>query len=254
MTRLLHIGDIHLRSTSDRNVFTLRALDQVIAYAMQSDADRKISGVLIPGDLYDARSTVEDRNALAPRIKQLANLAPVFICYGNHDAPGDLEILAKLKASYPIFVADRPQVITARAATGEMLAVACLPYPTRAGLSAAGVAKGDVSQAADDLLDLVMIQLSIELKGLLAGGYVPAFIGHVNVSGSRTSSGQPNAGHEVEINVRHLDRLGDIYKGLNHIHVPQFIAGAHYAGSVCRLNYGETEEKSVIIVDIEEAA
>lgn len=254
MARFLHIGDIHLRSTSERNVFTLRALDHVLETALRMDAEQRFSAIFIPGDLYDARSTVEDRNALAPRIRALANIAPVFIVYGNHDAPGDLEILTKLKAAYPIAVADRPCVLDARASTGEMLAIACLPYPTRAGLVAAGVAKGDVSQEAAGLLDLVMLQLAEELEALKGRGYIPAFIGHANVSGSRTSSGQPNTGHEVELNVRHLDRLGNIYKGLNHIHVPQTIAGAHYAGSICRLNYGEVEAKRVLDITVDDAS
>jgi hypothetical protein len=56
-------------------------------------------------------------------------------------------------------------------------------------------------------------------------------IGHVNVGGAITSSGQPNIGREIEISARHLDQLGNIYKGLNHIHKAQEIAGAWYAGS-----------------------
>jgi hypothetical protein len=68
-------------------------------------------------------------------------------------------------------------------------------------------------------------------------------IGHVNVAGAQLSNGQPSIGHEIELNPKHLDRLGDIPKLLNHIHKPQTIAGAHYAGSVCRLDYGEIEEK-----------
>jgi hypothetical protein len=46
-------------------------------------------------------------------------------------------------------------------------------------------------------------------------------IGHVNVAGAQLSNGQPSIGHEIELNPKHLDRLGDIPKLLNHIHKPQ---------------------------------
>ena len=69
------------------------------------------------------------------------------------------------------------------------------------------------------------------------------FIGHANVGGAVTSSGQPNIGREIELSPRHLDRLGPIYKGLNHVHKAQEIHGAHYPGSICRLDWGEIETK-----------
>lgn len=246
-TSLVHIGDFHAAS-GPRNVDRFRALDQIIAEALQLS---RLGAFLWPGDLFDAASSAEDRNALDERIQRMAGAAPVFICYGNHDKPGDLDGFARLKATHPIYVIDRPRVQVARLATGEMAAIFVLPYPQKAGLVAAGVVPGDVVSTAGDLLEPIFMSAAAQLEEARAAGYLTLMIGHVNVAGSIASTGQPQIGHEIELNPKHLDRLGSIPKLLNHIHKPQAIAGAHYAGSVCRQDYGEIEEKSYIVVTVD---
>jgi hypothetical protein len=110
---------------------------------------------LWPGDLNHGRMTIDDRNALATRLLAMGNAAPVVLCYGNHDLPGDLDVFAKLKTTYPIFVVSTPEVITVTLATGERAAIFVLPYPTKAGLVALGIAKPDVIDAAADALDAI---------------------------------------------------------------------------------------------------
>jgi hypothetical protein len=92
------------------------------------------------------------------------------------------------------------------------------------------------------------MQAAADLVDASARGHLTLMIGHVNVAGSITSAGQPNIGREIEIGPQQLDRLGPIYKGLNHIHVAQELHGALYAGSVCRLSWGEIEAKSYLEV------
>jgi DNA repair exonuclease SbcCD nuclease subunit len=56
--------------------------------------------------------------------------------------------------------------------------------------------------------------------------------------------GQPNIGHEIELDASLIARLGDVYVGLNHIHKAQSISAARtIPGSICRLDWGETEAK-----------
>jgi DNA repair exonuclease SbcCD nuclease subunit len=77
--------------------------------------------------------TIEDRNALAGRLARMAACAPVVLCYGNHDLPGDLDVFAKLKSKYPIAVVDTPRVLTIEVATKQGVrtaAIFVLPYPT----------------------------------------------------------------------------------------------------------------------------
>lgn len=245
MHRFLHIGDLHL-GPNDRNVDRIAALDQILREGLA----QPLSAWLWPGDLNHGRMTIADKNVLAERVQRMANHAPVLICYGNHDLPGDLDFLARLSASYPIIVVSRPEVFNVVTADGFEAAVFVLPYPTRAGLVAAGVSSDLLVDAAYGALDLIFIDASAKLKAARAAGMLTLMIGHVNVAASIVSSGQPNIGREIEIDQALLDRLGSIPKLLNHIHVGQEIAGAWYAGSSCRLDWGETHPKRYLELQV----
>lgn len=247
-TQLVQLGDLHAAPGS-RNADVYAALDHVITEGL---ALPRLGAWLWPGDLFHALSAIADRNALDVRLKRMASVAPVVICYGNHDAPGDLDGFANLESSWPITVVDRPCCIRIRLAGGRggNATVFVLPYPHKGGLVGAGVAAGQVVETASDLLEPIFMQAAAELEAARTQGDVTLMIGHVNVSGALASTGQPNIGREIELHPKHLDRLGPIYKGLNHIHKPQEIAGAYYAGSICRLSYGETEEKRFLVIDI----
>lgn len=250
MHRFIHLGDLHL-GPNDRNPDRIAALDQAIA----ENILQPVAAWLWPGDLFHQRSRPEDRNVLKERLKRMANHAPVVLCYGNHDAPGDLDIFADLFAVHPIHVIHQPKVIDVHTATGIDVAVFVLPYPQRAGLVAAGVASELVVDAARGALDLIFMDAAAKLAEARTAGMLTMMIGHVNVAGSIVSSGQPNIGKEIEIDQALLDRLGPsmlVYKGLNHIHKAQLVAGAYYAGSICRLDWGEVDPKGYTVIDYEE--
>lgn len=244
--RFLHLGDLHL-GPNDRNDDRIAALDQAIREGLQ----QPLAAWLVPGDLNDGPMTIHDKNVLAGRFQIMANHAPVIACEGNHDIPGDLDFLAKLFAKHPIFVIVRPQVVRFLTATGAQAAVFVLPYPHRSGLVAAGVATDNLVDAARGALDIIFMDAAAQLADARAAGAITLMIGHVNVAGSIVSSGQPNIGKEIEIDQALLDRLGPIYKGLNHIHKAQEIAGAWYAGSACRLDWGEVDPKGYLAIDFE---
>lgn len=244
----VHIGDLH-KQPGPRGADVLRALDSIIDECIGL---KTVAAWLIPGDLFHQRSTPEDRNALADRLLGMTNVAPVILCDGNHDAPGDLAIFGRLKGAWPVYVVSTPYVLDVALPFGQIASLFVLPYPTKGGLVAAGVAPDDVVDTAADPLEAIFTQAAAQLREAEQRGHLTLMIGHVNVGGAITSSGQPNIGREIEISARHLDLLGDVYKGLNHIHVAQDIAGASYAGSVCRLNWGEVEAKSYTVVHYEQ--
>jgi DNA repair exonuclease SbcCD nuclease subunit len=246
LTRLVHIGDFHA-APGPRTADRYGALDQIIAHGLVLSTMGQLGGWLWPGDLFDALSTIEDRNAIDERLVVMAEHGPVVICDGNHDRPGDLAGFARLTGKFPILVISRPQTVRIQLATGEHASIFVLPYPQKAVLVGAGVAPGDVVSTAADVLEPIFMQAAAELEAARAAGDLTLMIGHVNVAGAIASTGQPNVGREIELNPNHLDRLGNIPKLLNHIHKPQTIAGAHYAGSVCRMDYGEIEEKRFLV-------
>lgn len=244
--QFVHVGDTHLHQNA-RQADRLRALDQIIAEGL---ALPNLAAWLWPGDLFHQRSTIDDRNALKDRVKRMADAAPVVICYGNHDLPGDLDIFGDLGAGFPIHVVSTPQVVRFQIG-GAWCSAFVLPYPTAAGLASEGVAPGDIVPRAYVALEAIFMEAAARLERARIVGDVTLMVGHVNVAGSITSSGQPNIGKEIELDGALLARLGPIYCGLNHIHKAQEIGGAYYAGSICRLDWGEVEPKSYLVAEYE---
>lgn len=253
----VHIGDLHL-TTGPRNEDRVRALDEAIETALERFGPRRhgrnqIKGWFVPGDLSHSGMTIPIRNVLAHKVVAMANVAPVVVVSGNHDPEHDLDFLALLRARHDVHVVTQPQVVTIE--PGPMtgpggLAVFCLPYPTRGGLVERGVTHDQLGTKAAHALDLIFMEAAAKLQQYRDSGWVTMTIGHVNVAGSLASSGQPQIGQEIEVSERHIQRLGHGYVGLNHIHRHQKVGGAYYAGSLCRLDWGETEPKGFIAVHV----
>jgi DNA repair exonuclease SbcCD nuclease subunit len=241
--RLIAIGDIHLKP-GPKQADVLAALDQILDREIGGPEDYFLPNVtawLLLGDLFHTRSSIEDRNQIAPRLQRMANLAPVVLLAGNHDAPGDLEVFGRLQACWPIHVVTAPRTVFLEGAA--MPAIFCLPYPVKAGLVAAGVTHQDLRAAACQALDVIFIHAAAELEAARKEGRPTLMIGHANIVGAVASNGQPQVGVEISVDESMLMRLGHIPKIFGHIHKAQEIAGAFYAGSICRLDFGETEEK-----------
>jgi hypothetical protein len=243
-TTFVHIGDIHL-GPNGREAERLRVLDQIIGKARQM-AD--LGAFLIPGDIHHARSTPDTRNAFADRLVQMASLAPTILAYGNHDQVSELEIFGRLHTTWPIYVVSGPEVLRLALPNGQGAAVAVLPYPSRGGLIAAGSTADETLQEAYVGLEAIVRSFALELNDAVADGLMPLFIGHVAVSGALASNLQPQIGREMSIDKALLDLLGPIYKGLSHIHLPQEIGGAWYAGSISPCDFGEQELKRFLVV------
>jgi hypothetical protein len=245
-TTFVHIGDTHLRSTHPRNAARLKALDQIIDEGLRLPT---LAAWLWPGDIFDARSSIDDRNALADRLLRMAARAPVVICYGNHEAPGDLDVFAKLSTNWPIHLIATPRVLYVALPMGQAAAIAVMPYPHRAGLIAAGAAASNVLQLGQQALEDIFRGLAMELGRATREGALPVFIGHFNIAGSVASTGQPQIGVELEATTGMLAHFADCYRGLNHIHRAQAIGGAHYAGSIAPMDFGEMEGKRYLVIE-----
>jgi len=249
----VHIGDTHIVK-GDRLADKLASLTQITVWAEGAAERGELAAILWPGDLFHAARSADDRifeeNTLIPVMMDLANLAPVVVVYGNHDAPGSLDIFRSLSTKHDIVIVDRPQTIRVECATGIEATIFCLPYPHKAGLVGAGVDHDALGQAARSALEPAFAVAAEELRQARDRGAIPLFIGHVNVGGSVSSTGQPQIGREIELDPGLLGRLdAAVYKGLNHIHKHQVVAGdTVYAGSICRQDFGENEAKGFVVV------
>lgn len=242
------IGDLHLQHGHARHEDRLRALDQILT----EQRDRPdLAAWLLLGDVFHQRSSIADRNALAPRLQAMAQRAPVVILQGNHDAPGDLAIFAELRAAWPLTLIATPQTLRVRCATGVMASIAGLPYAHKAALVAAGFAPTDVPAAARGPLADVVDQLVDDLAAARAAGDVTLVIGHLTVDGAVTSSGQPSIGAEIALAPDQVDRFHPAPVFFGHVHRAQPIGQketAWYVGSVCRMDWAEVEPKAYQIV------
>lgn len=251
-TTVVAIGDLHLQSSNPRNPARLQALDYIIDSCTTPERYPSLGAWVFLGDLFHARSTAADRNALAERIVRMGAYAPVVIVAGNHDLPGELEIFGRLDVHpiHRVHVVTTPKLLRVWPATGGLdLAIACLPYPHKGGLVASSSSGVSTALAGDVALMDICRGLGAELQAAAADGERALFVGHANVTGSLASNGQPAIGQELSLDAAMLDAIGPCLKLLGHIHKPQTLHGAHYVGSVCRMDFGEVEIKVFGLVD-----
>ena len=240
MIRLAHIADVHL---SERVHFagTLRVLDEFCAAVERSVHDRDpFDLVLIAGDIADprrapARATPTERNAFARLVVRLANVAPVVLVRGNHDALGDWTFLDLIETTHEVrWVDNAPESLTLAQLPGVV--VHAVPWQSprgwedfgddcEAGMEAVFRGIGDLVEAEPDALHIG--------------------VGHMSITGGRLPSGQALVGAEVQVPASMLMLARCNYFALGHLHEFQRIPGvrAAYSGSPNRLNFGEAGKR-----------
>ncbi len=267
MPKIAHFGDIHLRADG-RFEDTLRCLD----FAIDDGIAQGVDLWVIPGDLFDTKSVPADRNAMALRLRRMANHAPTVIGRGNHDKIGDLTIFELLEAEHPIQVFERPGI----ALVGGVQ-VFILPHFDKS--QAAGLLPADlpIEQADDAMVQAVktiflhwkgelpsrtaaMDATSKEFHALFSEAHIATYpavmIGHLTIAGSILSNGEPHPHQGVQLSIADLDQLGFDAVMLNHIHKTQACDAAgriRYAGSLSRANFGEEDgPKGWLLWEIDE--
>jgi len=209
--------------------------------------NRKVDLVLHAGDVYDAKSTPKERLAVASWLLNIARFAPVVVVRGNHDAVGDLPLMADLRSQHPIIVEERPAVHVVAG-----VAVACLPWPNKAELLARMGASGheQTEQTASAGLKNILLGFSQEIE---QHNGPAALLTHAMVRGSTTSTGQPLVSCDMEIGTDDLESCGADFVALGHIHKHQEFESVSenpivYPGSPRRTSFGEAEDKSYVLV------
>ena len=210
---------------------------------------RGVDLILHAGDVFERKSTARERLEVARFLTAAASLAPVVVVRGNHDALEDLAIFGKLETRHPVIVEEAAAVHVVAG-----VAVACLAWPRKASLLAAtgDTGKEAGERSAGDALRNVLRGLGLQLE---AHDGPRVLLSHAQVCGSRTSTGQPLVGCDLEVGLEDLALCGADFYALGHIHLPQdwTINGAPvvYPGSPRRTAYGELEEKGYVVATLE---
>lgn len=249
MLRLLHTGDGHL-DEGPRFEDTRRCHEFMVEDGEKSNVQLwtdsgDLSGVTVPHVM-----TTLERNTLGPLYQRKAKTAPVVILYGNHDFEGDLDEFALLEAEHPIYVVDEPRVIE----IPDLVTILAIPYPHKRqwlGEMTGTIAEQDrlIEGRIRELLDCWRpVVEKTHAKGLPV---VTLF--HGTYRGALLAGGEViQAGQEIEIVVEDMEAIGADYNAAGHIHQFQQLGPkTWYAGSPSRSNFGETDEKGYLIVDVD---
>lgn len=233
-----HLGDIHLE---EDHYFadTAQCLEWFVADAIQAHTNLFI----VNGDLTTYKATIKERNVWVDRLIEMANHAPVVLTAGNHGAEldDDLYVLAKAKATHPIFLCTNPEFIE----LGDV-AIAVFPYPRKAEFAVA-TEENKLTEAFVGQLD------EFNRRFAERPDSYRLFFGHFGVAGAKVSSGQPLVGRCAEYPLDPLRGLHAQYVGLSHIHLRQQLAPrVWYAGSLSRCDYTEHEDKGYHMVILRE--
>jgi DNA repair exonuclease SbcCD nuclease subunit len=237
------IGDTHLLHGHDRNQDRLDAFDEAIAIGSRVP---HLAAWVHLGDVYHQASAPEDRAAAIDRFVRMAAIAPVVVVEGNHGRPGDTAIFRRLKAENVIRVVTEPEILRYNG-----VAIGVLPYPSKVSMVAAGATREAQSEASRHAFDLMAIGTAGSTTWQTADRRL--LVGHLTIAGAVTSVGQPLVGSELEMDPATLARYGDVPKVFGHIHKHQRVGDAIYCGSSCRMDWGETEPKGLVVVEWDES-
>ncbi|MBE3109685.1 MAG: metallophosphoesterase [Acidobacteria bacterium] len=236
--RVLHLADLHIYLSGPRAEECRRIIDWIAANARETKPDV----IVIAGDVYERRSTPQERIYLAELLRSLSDVARVFIINGNHDDKDDLRLFCKEYGwTMPIDVILDPTAMIYKGASFFFL-----PWPSLGNFAAkAGAGESIVSRRELARAALVDVLRGFKLK--LTGTGPSLLIAHISVTGASMDSGQPvSGGEELALTADELLESGAGGAALGHIHLRQQMKGldsrpVHYAGAPFRGSFGEAK-------------
>jgi exonuclease SbcD len=260
--RMIHFADVHVgmenygridpaTGTSTRVRDFLDRLDEVIAYALERQADLAV----FAGDAFKNREPEPtQQREFAQRIRRLTDAMPTLLLVGNHDMPG----MAGKASSVDIFEALRvPGVIVGDRADGRLvetrsgpLYLAWMPYPMRNRLLSREEYQGKTIEELEAALRDVVADVLADLAGRAAQHDAPrVLVGHLSVAEATWGSERTvMLGRDVAVTSSTLADPAWDYVALGHIHRHQVVnPGGYppvvYSGSLERIDFSEEDEQ-----------
>jgi exonuclease SbcD len=258
--KFLHTSDWHVGKTlkgQSRLDEQAAVLSEIVDIARREAVD----AVLIPGDLYETTSPTADAQRLV--VHTLLELrktgAEVITMAGNHDHAATFEAYRPLMAAGGIHVlgqvrpANDGGVVSFDArSTGERVNVAVLPFlTTRYAVRAAQLLTDTPAEHAG-AYDQQVRDMIQHLKSGFTPGAVNIMMAHLTITNGRLGGGERAAQTIFDYYVP-ATAFGSEphYVALGHLHRRQMLDAAcpvHYSGSPIAVDFGEEENKSVVLV------
>jgi DNA repair exonuclease SbcCD nuclease subunit len=245
---------VKLLASGDHHFAQHRRFDEckrVHAWMVEQAREHEVDVFLSGGDVYESASTPLERHAVAEWLSPMAEVCPVVIAKGNHDKRWDLELLGRLRTRYPITVEEGAAVhVVGKGRT--KIAVGAMAWPERTSLLASGLAGELANQATHEALCAVLRGIGVQLQQYDCPRIL---LGHFMADGAETSTGQPLLGMPINVGLTDLALAGADLTLMAHIHKRQGwdLPGgpALYTGSPYRTDFGQLEEKSVVLAEFE---
>lgn len=270
--RILNIADLHASGDPLKQQKFLSSAEEILEYVYNN----RPHIVLISGDVWDKPQFFREGSGVSIVTDFLISLSyycTVFIVKGNnaHDAPGSISLLHQLRPN--IYAYEKPvSLVCYRDDSGYHVAydildpnhvqvcpgsdddiiVSLVPYPDKASFIFPG-SIDENNQSFEDKFASVF-----ELLNLVTSDYnCPKILGaHMNVVGSRTSTGQPLIGQEIQVSPEVLNISGHHYIGIGHIHAHTVFQHTNstcivMVGSFYNCNWGELDKKGFSEAEIE---
>jgi exonuclease SbcD len=246
MIRIFHSADWHIDERC-RLSECQRVLNELVSHVEHEKPDLFVCA----GDIYTRRSTALERAIAHDIFMRIAMVCPVVAVRGNHDDLLDIEALTRLRAAYPIWGVEEPRVITVAG-----VAVACLPWPSKANvvLHAQNL---DLDAAECDVQDHLMAILRYLADELDTAedpcDHMPhILVAHAMIGGSKTASDQPLVGCDFELSTTDivLQRTAEAVM-LGHVHMQQEWGEVGdpivYPGSPYHSDFGDRGDKGYVV-------
>lgn len=221
---------------------------KVHAFMVEQARELKADAFLDSGDIFDAGSDPDERQAVADFTKAMAEVCPVVISKGNHDKPRDVALFRRLHTKHPVIVEEGAGVHYVAGA-----AIAAMAWPERAHLLAALGNSASADLGMREALQAVLRGLGQQLE---QHDGPRILLGHFMVDGSVASTGQPLLGMPINVGLSDLALAQAHLTVMGHIHMAQRFelpgAGpAFYTGSPFRTDFGQIEKKTILFAEFD---
>lgn len=239
--RVLHLADPHIYLSGPRAEECRRVIDWIALNAREA----KPTLIIISGDIFERRSSPQERIYFAELLCALSDIAPVYIINGNHDDRDDLRLFRREYGWIkPIEIILEPTVLKLQERQ-DSVSMAFLPWPDLSRLAKSGAGDSIAARreaARGALLDIVR---GFRNDPGIAPDKPSLLIAHLSVTGASMDSGQPVCGgEELALTADELLESGAAGVALGHIHLRQQMKGAFgrpvwYSGAPFRGSFGE---------------
>lgn len=234
--KILFAADIHLNGGFETE--EAQNLLRIANYAVEN----KIKIIVIGGDIYESKSTAEQRLVFKEFVDILTSRndltisdnTEIIILRGNHDEKDDLKIFS----SPWVYVAEKPEFFELYGLSGKQLQIHCLPHFNAGAVALQMQDQAELGEIGTNLFDKIIDDIFQKVHNHNGPSMV---VFHGVISGASLDNGYIPRQNGIVLNGPKLSAIGCPVVG-GHYHTHQEVyPNVWYPGSITRQTFGEAE-------------